>query len=459
VTPSLSDLGLPDSAVLAVDDAGASLTHGEVVEGARAWADTLGSDKRLVLLLCRNTCACLRAYLGLLRAGHAVILAGEDAGEAALADLKARFRPHAVVDASGEVRSLEPDGAPVNPALGVLLSTSGSTGSAKLARFSLAQLEANARSIAAYLELAAAERPLAHLPFHYSYGLSVLHSHLLVGATVLLSEASVMNPGFWTRLQDATSLSGVPFHYEMLLKLRFQRRDLPKLRTLTQAGGRLAPALVSQLAGLADEKGWRFFVMYGQTEAGPRISYASTAMLKDKPETIGGPIPGVTMTLIDEAGAEISQADREGELVVESPSIMLGYAESASDLMRGDDLSGRLATGDLAVRDAEGRFTVTGRKNRFLKLQGNRVNLAEVESRLAALGFSAVCVGEDDRLWLATESDDEAALREAVVREFTFPSRSATVVRMARLPRSDSGKPRYRELLAQLKDGQEAQPR
>lgn len=437
--------------ILAIDDAGDELRRGDVEATARKWGVRLGGVKQLVLLVCDNTCAHLGDYLGLVEAGHAVALVGQGISEAALDELTERYRPRAVLRPGDRIDTAgRGDQAPVHPDLAVLLSTSGSTGSPKLARFSAGQLAANADSVIDYLGIDASERPLAHLPFHYSFGLSVVHSHIRAGATLLLSRHSLMSSEFWKRMatEECTSFSGVPFHFEMLLKLRFQRKDLPHLKTLTQAGGRLAPHLVEQIADIARDTGRRFFVMYGQTEAGPRISYLPPEMAGRKPGSIGRPIPGVGMTLIDPQG----EAADAGELVVTSPSVMMGYAESAEDLLKCDECCGRLVTGDLAVRDSDGDFTIVGRKSRFIKLQGNRVNLADVERRLAGRGLTVACVGVDDHLWIVSEQDSEDDVRDGMLEEFTFPARSTSVVRLE-LPRSEGGKILYRELLSGLQAG------
>jgi len=337
----------------------------------------------------------------------------------------------------------------------VLLSTSGSTGSPKLIRFTAAGLGANARAIADYLELDPVERPMCHLPFHYSYGLSIVHSHMAVGATLLLSDHSLMDKGFWTRMAEgATSVSGVPFHFQVLRQLRLERRAPESLRTLTQAGGKLPPDQVAHWAGVARDKGWRFFVMYGQTEAGPRISWLPPEKAEEKSGAIGIPIPGVRMDLVDEAGRIVETQEAEGELVVTSPSVMMGYAQDRADLARGDEMGGRLVTGDLARRDAEGYFHITGRKSRFIKLQGNRVGLEAVEHRLKAMGHEVACVGEDDRLFIVAEGveTDTDALRRAAIEAFSFPAKSITVRAVESLPRTDAGKLRYKDLLDRMRE-------
>lgn len=159
----------------------------------------------------------------------------------------------------------------INPDLLLCLTTSGSTGSPKLVRLSELNLESNAHSIAGYLQITEDERPVTSLPMYYSYGMSVINSHLIKGATVLLTDQPVTQRAFWTfvREQKATSIAGVPYTYEMLRMLRFFRMDLPCLKTMLQAGGKLNAAIVKEYVDYAEKNGKKFIVMYGQTEASP----------------------------------------------------------------------------------------------------------------------------------------------------------------------------------------------
>lgn len=446
------------SRLLAVDDSGASLTYGEIMTDAAAWTARLGPEKRLVLLAIKNKLPHLRAYLSLAAAGHAVVLMSQDLFDGIHEEFTARYRPELVLAGDDDIDVIS-ESAPrggLAPELSVLLSTSGSTGSPKLIRFSGAGLAHNARAIAEYLDLTAEDRPMAHLPFHYSFGMSILHSHMAVGATLSLSDHSVMEKGFWQRMADegVTSLSGVPFHFQLLRQLRLERRGPDSLATLTQAGGKLAADQVAHWAAISAEKGWKFVVMYGQTEAGPRISWLPPEHAVDKSGSIGIPIPGTRMALIDEEGRPIEAAETEGELVIESPSVMLGYAETRADLARGDEMGGRLVTGDLAYRDADGYYYITGRKSRFIKLQGNRVSLEAVEHRLKALDHEVACVGMDDKLYIVIEDETDAeAVRTAALNAFSFPAKAFQVAKVTAFPRSDSGKLRYRELLDAVSEG------
>jgi long-chain acyl-CoA synthetase len=441
------------NALLAIDDTGTTLTHAQAANAAAKWRERIGPGKQLTVLLCKNTTPILEAYFGLVGAGHAVMLLGADTNAAAVADVESRFRPNwfiAPQDGGIEIRKGSDDTSSIHPDLSIMLSTSGSTGTPKFARFTEAALHANAASIVEYLGLTCDERAMAHLPLQYSFGISIVNSHALAGGTLLLTQRSLMDASFWARMENenATSLSGVPFHIEMLLRLRFERRKLPALRTITQAGGKLKADIVGKFADIADSFRLNFFVMYGQTEAGPRVTYLPSQEARSRAGSVGLPIPGVALSLLDDDGRPIAAADTEGELQVKSPSIMMGYALCRDDLTKGDELRGELVTGDLARRDTDGYYWITGRRSRFIKLQGNRISLDTIEGRLHDLGHEVVCVGQDDELYIVVEhAADCGKVSDLILTEFTFPTRSVTTV-ATEVPRSDAKKINYIALLA-----------
>ena len=178
--------------------------------------------------------------------------------------------------------------------LGLLISTSGSTGSPKLVRQSYLNVMDNARSIAKYLKLDETERPITTLPMNYVYGLSIINSHFLTGAVLLLTDKTLMQKEFWNFFKEAeaTSFGGVPYTYEMLDKLRFYNMQLPSLRTMTQAGGKLTPELHEKFAIYAAENNKNFIVMYGAAEATSRMGYLPPDKAIEKKGSMGIPIPG-----------------------------------------------------------------------------------------------------------------------------------------------------------------------
>jgi acyl-coenzyme A synthetase/AMP-(fatty) acid ligase len=287
---------------------------------------------------------------------------------------------------------------------------------------------------------------MSALPLHYSFGLSILHTHLAVGASMVLTSLPVMSREFWDDFKrfGVTSFSGVPYHYEMLRRVGFLNMELPALRMMTQAGGKLNVKYVELFASWCAQKQIEFYVMYGQTEATARISYMPPQYLTAHRNSMGIAIPGGELSLTDEEGNVISASDVQGELVYRGENVMMGYATSSEDLRFGDALGGVLHTGDMAKKDAEGFFTITGRMKRFLKMFGNRVNLDEVEQLLKTHGFEALVGGEDNRLIIAMLQGGDLKGASAFVAQTCGIHHSAIVgVEVEAFSVSESGKVEY----------------
>lgn len=341
----------------------------------------------------------------------------------------------------------------LHPDLALLLSTSGSTGSPKLVRQSYTNIQSNAESIATYLEIDSSERPITTLPMNYTYGLSIINSHLLRGATLLMTDRSIMQRDFWNffKKQHATSFGGVPYTYEMLKKLHFFHMELPSLRTMTQAGGKLSPQLHQEFATYAQQNGKRFVIMYGQTEATARMAYLPYEMALKKPGSMGIAIPGGRLQLTDVDGSKITTPDTIGELVYYGPNVTLGYAQCPDDLMLGDERNGCLITGDMAKKDEDGYFYIVGRKKRFLKLYGNRVNLDETE-RLLGHTFAdseIACTGIDDHMdiYVTNRSEEGATqIRLFLAKKTGINSSAFSVHIVTQIPKNEAGKIQYQKL-------------
>jgi len=346
--------------------------------------------------------------------------------------------------------------------LALLLSTSGSTGSPKYIRLSYRNIKSNALSIADYQSLSSKDRAITTLPLSYSYGLSIINSHLLVGASIVLTDSTLFDKEFWCLLQNnrVTNFGGVPYTYTMLKRLRFEQMALPSLRFISQAGGRLGFELHKEFAGICANKGIDFFVMYGQTEATARISYLPASVSSEHIDKIGIPIPGGRFELIDVDGSLITRPDISGELIYYGDNVALGYALDRKDLEKGNEWNGRLETGDIATFDEKGFFRIVGRKKRFLKIYGNRVNLDEIENLLLSHNVVAACTGQDDAIQVFVESskNPEAQNRHSLnspkeiqhfLAELTGLHTAAIFVSfLETLPRTDSGKLSYVELEA-----------
>lgn len=338
----------------------------------------------------------------------------------------------------------------LHPDLALLMTTSGSTGSPKFVRQSYENLRSNTESIIEYLELTAADRAITNLPIYYVYGLSILNTHLAVGASLVLTEKSFLQRDFWQLVKSCgvTNFSGVPYTYEVLAKLRVERMQLPSLRLLTQAGGKLAPELHEHFARYALEQGKKFVVMYGAAEATARMGYLPAEQSLAKAGSMGNAIPGGRFELIDGEGKVIDDPGVEGELVYYGANVTMGYAVKRDDLQNGDDNNGRLQTGDIAVRDADGYYKVVGRKKRFLKLFGKRTNLQEVEHLLKIqFGVDIACAGVDDKLYVFFVGMGLAGKIVPFLAEKLGVHFSAfRAVQVAAIPKSESGKTQYKEL-------------
>jgi acyl-CoA synthetase (AMP-forming)/AMP-acid ligase II len=326
----------------------------------------------------------------------------------------------------------------VHPDLALLLTTSGSTGNPKLVRLSGDAVLTNARQIAEVLDITADDVAITTLPLFYSYGMSVLHSHLLRGATVILERTGIMQRDFWTAAVEhgVTSMAFVPYQYEMLRRLRFDPAKYPSLRKLTQAGGRLRADLTTDFAQRMTTVGGRLYVMYGQTEAGPRMATLPPERLDEKLGSAGLALPGGSFTIEDD------------EVVYRGPNVMMGYADTAADLAKGDEMGGVLHTGDLGRLDDEGFLFITGRTKRMGKVFGVRINLDDVEKN-----FPVAAVAGDDKLHVFAEgiTDDEARGLRTKISEWLGTHFSGVVVRsIESLPLLPNGKIDYRALEASL---------
>lgn len=451
-----------------LNEYGISLTYGALDEEGRRLGEAVGR-RSLVFILCRNEIGALVGYTGLLNSGSVpLLLSSRMDGEALSALLEAYQPPWLWVpeDMLDSFRDMAPvyrtfgycllqtgckTEYPMYPELALLLTTSGSTGSPKFVRQSYENIESNAKSIAAYLKLDHTERPITTLPMNYTYGLSIINSHLLAGGTVLVTEKSLAQREFWAfcKASGATSFGGVPYTYEMLDRMRFHRMDLPSLRTMTQAGGKLSLALHKKFAEDARAKGRRFVVMYGQCEATARMGYLPAEKAVEKCGSMGIAIPGGIFRLIDADGGQITVPGVTGELVYEGKNVTLGYAERGEDLVKGDERGGVLRTGDMASRDEDGYYYITGRKKRFLKIYGNRVNLDEVEGLVKEKfpGLDCASAGVDDHLYVfVTDGTWREAVKDFLVRRTKLNPAAFQVTAIDKIPKNDSGKTLYREL-------------
>ena len=342
----------------------------------------------------------------------------------------------------------------LHPELALLLSTSGSTGSPKLVRLSQRNLSSNAAAIGDYLGLTAADRGITTLPLHYCYGLSVLHSHLLAGASISVTDASVVDPCFTTALRGVTNVAGVPHTFELLERAGPERLAVPTLRLVTVAGGRLPPADVRRWGQRTAAWGADLCLMYGQTEATARMAYLPPELVERHPQAIGRPIPGGSFELVavDDQPADV------GELVYRGPNVMMGYAVSDADLAVGAVVEA-LHTGDLARHHAaDDVYEIVGRRARFVKPFGLRVDLDALEVDLSTVVGEAAVGGDDDGLVVVAPGASADAIRRRVSGRSGLPEAMLLVDTERPIPRTETGKVDYAAVSQRGRPGRAAAP-
>ncbi len=266
-----------------------------------------------------------------------------------------------------------------------IIFTSGSTGKPKGVMISHKNLIANTSSIVEYLQLTQDDRMLVVLPFYYCYGLSLLHTHLRVGGSIVFNNSFIFLGGVLKSLVDykCTGFAGVPSHFQILLRKSdsFKQTSFPDLKYVTQAGGKLAPVFIDEFRQAHPEV--RFIVMYGQTEATARLSWLPPEVYDRRKGSMGKGIPGVELKVVNEKG-ELIKPGETGEVIARGDNIMMGYfadEEGTKNAIR----NGWLYTGDLGTVDEDGYIYLTARSKEIIKVRGKRISPKEIEAVILAL--------------------------------------------------------------------------
>ncbi|PKH06770.1 non-ribosomal peptide synthetase [Moritella sp. Urea-trap-13] len=450
-----NDLRRFENNIAVIDTAsGNTITYANLDHQVDILAQQLGDNKALVFIESKNTIQSVVCYLACLKSNKVVYLADDFASDKSI-QLINHYNPNILINGLGEIYHHSQNCYRLHPNLALLLSTSGTTGTPKFVKLSTINIQSNTESIVEYLQLNEDDIALAHLKLHYSYGLSILHSHLQAGACTVFTPHSVLDAGFWHDLAmySATSFAGVPYTFEALLKTDFDFKKYPTLRYVTQAGGKLEGYLVKEYALQAQASGVEFFVMYGQTEASPRISYLPPHLTVDFPNTIGRAIPQGELSIVDDEGHEIKALDKSGELVYRGNNVMMGYAQSVADLA-GDETPELLLTGDIACRTQHDLFYLVGRTKRFVKLFGLRINLDDVQSFVKNNYPHSAVTGNDDAIMIALETADDnvdnTQLLTLLSENYSLPRDKFIITTFNAIPLLSNGKYDFRAIAAHI---------
>ena len=282
----------------------------------------------------------------------------------------------------------------------LLLTTSGSTQNPKLVRLSEDNILNNVIKIKKYLNIKSNNITITNMPMAYSYGLSIINSFLYSGAKIVLNDKTVFDKDFWLRIRKykVNSLSGVPEFFNFLKKLKLENLNMHKIKYLTHAGGKLDNDTIKYFTKNAQKKDYKFYSMYGQTEASPRMSYLDCVKNFNKIGSIGKPLDGARFHIVNYKRKKIKKNFVNGEIVYVGKNVCLGYANTINDLYKGDINKGRLFTGDIGYKDNDGFYFLTARKSRISKIFGIRFNLDDIENKLKKNNFDTKLISTNNYL-------------------------------------------------------------
>jgi acyl-CoA synthetase (AMP-forming)/AMP-acid ligase II len=335
--------------------------------------------------------------------------------------------------------------------LAAIFYTSGSTGEPKGVMLSHKNLVSNTVATVKYLEIDQNDSILVILPFYYIYGNSLMLTHILCGGTQVIDNRFLYPEVILDTMEKekVTGFSGVPSNFMILLnKSTFKERKLDHLKYFTQAGGAMAPEVIRRLMDSFPAK--KIFIMYGQTEASPRVSYLPPEQLCNKIGSIGIPVPGVKLKIVDDNGKELP-LEKSGELIVSGDNVMLGYwdqPEETSQVLK----DGWLYTGDLAKVDEDGYYFITGRKKEIIKTGGNRVSAKEIEECIleienimetAVIGIPDELLGEAVKAFIVPKDKSVLEIKDiqAYCREKLAEHKIPKIIEVVdSLPKYQSGK-------------------
>lgn len=448
----LLDLDKKDpGSVAAIDSYGNRLTYGDII-GLGHIVEHNVTPRSLFFILTKNDVGGIAWVMAVILSGNVPLILSSNTDAHLLANLRDTYRPQFICEPSDEPDAMfgyklietGESKCEMYSELSHLLPTSGSTGSPKLVRHKYSNIEAAGLNISTFFRLSEVDRPLMVLPLHYTMGLSMVFSHLKVGATILITDLSMTDARFWKYIKEerATSFTGVPFSFEILDKMRFTRMKLPDLTLLTQGGGKMPEELNLKFAEYCRDNGKRWVATYGQSEGTARMAWLPEEYAISKMGSIGKAVPNGRLSLRDVDGNEIAESPATGEMCYQGQNVTMGYALSREDLALGDQRNGFLPTGDIAYRDIDGFYFIKGRMKRFLKIFGNRIGLDECDEIVkSAVKCECACTGNDKRLIVyLTDVNYSEKAKAVLVDAVHLPANVIEVRIIDAMPKNEAGK-------------------
>lgn len=420
--------------------------------------------KSLIFILSSNSLDSILVYLASLKHNCVCLLLDNDIIDKTLNKLIKKYKPNYIftdklnkiedyeklISLSKNIILKKKNNKNINffSKLSLLLTTSGSTGSPKLARISLDNLISNANSIAKYSKIKSSDIMITTLNPAYSFGLSMINSHLAKGAKIVLNKDTIISNSFWNKLEKfrISTIGGVPFMYEVFDRLKIFEKKI-FIKNFLQAGGPLKINLQKKFSKICKKEKINFYIMYGQTEASPRISYLPTKNFSKKLGSIGIPIPGGKIRIINEEGNKITKPNIIGELEFQGDNVFLGYANNLNDLKKGDENKGILKTGDIAYKDKDNYYFISGRKKRIVKIFGKRINLDDLEKSINRLKINNACISSNDKLIIfIDEKKNTIRIKKILLKNMKLNKVSFEIIYITNIPRLKNGKINYLKL-------------
>lgn len=448
-----------------ISEGGRQITYRELDVLQKQYAAFMDSERSFVFLICDISVESILIYISCIQNRIPVMVLDNKLSGEKVADLIYAYQPDYIWDFGKQYfweeyileKSFQDfclyhktqNRVSVNKDLALVLLTSGSVGSKKGVRISYQNIESNMRSIAKSLELSEKDVAMVMLPMCYTYGLSVIHSNLSVGGTLLVPKSQIFTARFWEffKIYNGSSICGVPYTYQLLRRLGFYKKELPSLRLITQAGGALGIEEQKYLLEYAKKHDVNVAIMYGQTEATARIS---CYFLNRHPEKIGSVGKVISGGVIE---IESRESETEGEIIYLGDNVSLGYAQSYEDLCKNAENNRTICTGDIGYLDDEGYLYIIGRKKRFAKILGVRMNLDDLQRVLSQKSHAIIfCIEYNEKIYAFVEKESNICKEKVInaIEEIGMDKRIFEIVMEKKIPRECNGKVSYSRLLKDL---------
>lgn len=439
------------------NDEGRQISYGDLGGGAERLKAILPS-RSLIFILCDNSIETISFYYKVMYLRAVPLLLSAKIDDKKLEALIEIYKPGFIwregegklqteicVFEDGKYRlwKIEESKVKLHDELALLLMTSGSTGNSRIVRLSYRNLEASMEAALGIFPINQDDRCITTLPMNFTYGLSILHMHWYVGATVLATNHGIFDAKFWEFFEGgrATNFAGVTYTYKMLKASGFLKRKYPYLRFVSQGGDKMPQDLLELFVETMTDVD--FYVLYGQTEGTVFVCGHNCKNINDVStfQSVGKPLSNWK--------AEIRNEDSSGfgEVFILGDTVSMGYADKEADLALGNVNRGVLDTGDIGRIDEEGNVYIKGRKSRFLKLMGMRINLDDVEKFVKRTYpyIDCACTGNDDNLILYHTSThpDIQQLQSDIAKFIQLNEKLISVKRIIEIPKTPTGKINY----------------